>query len=219
VLAKLYLRMVLISFQTAEKLRLTRAFINRSIVVNHLHERFKDEADVAIGCIYCNYKERDMQTPVNLIASLWSQLVQNQDTLSNDVQALYKLHSRKCTRPTLSEVSKMLQSEAGRYLKIFVVVDALDECPEDNGSRKILLKELRALRPTINLMVTSRFIDNIAREFKGMTQLEISASVEDIQAYVRGRISQENKLLRNVGKDSALKEDIVKSVTGNAEKM
>jgi hypothetical protein len=91
--------------------------------------------------------------------------------------------------------------------------------PEDNGSRKSLLKELRALRPTINLMVTSRFIDNIAREFKGVTQLEISASVDDIQAYVRGRISQENKLLRNVGKDSALREDIVKSVAGNAEKM
>jgi hypothetical protein len=211
--------MVLISFQTAEKLRLTRAFINRSIVVNHLHEQFKDETDVAMACIYCNYKERDMQTSVNLIASLWSQLVQSQDALSDDVQALYKLHSRKGTRPTLSEVSKMLQSETGRYLKIFVVVDALDECPEDNGSRKSLLKELRALQPTINLMVTSRFIDTIAREFKGMIQLEISASVDDIQAYVRGRISQENKLLRNVGKDSALREDIVKTVAGNAEKM
>jgi hypothetical protein len=68
-------------------------------------------------------------------------------------------------------------------------------------------------------MVTSRFIDSIAREFKGMTQLEISASVDDIHAYVRGRISQENKLLRNVGKDSALREDIVKSVAGNREKM
>lgn len=178
--------MVLISLQTAVKLRLTRATINRSIVVNHLHEQFKDEPDVAIACIYCNYKERDMQTPVNLIASLWSQLVQNQETFSNDVQALYKLHSRKGTRPTLSEVTKVLQSETGRYLKIFVVVDALDECPEDNGSRKGLLKELRALLPTVNLMVTSRFIDTIAHEFKGVTQLEICASVDDIQAYVRG---------------------------------
>lgn len=203
----------------AVELRLTRACGNRSIVVDHLHEKFKDETDVGIACIYCNYKEKNMQTPVNLIAGVWSQLIQQHEPLSNDVQDLYKSHSRHNTRPTLGEVSKILKSDTGRYSRIFVVVDALDECPEDTGSRESLLKELRALQPILNLIVTSRFIDTIAREFNGMIQLEIRANDEDIQAYTRARISREHKLLRNVGKDVALREDIVKTVVRNAEKM
>jgi hypothetical protein len=187
-------------------------------VVNHLREQFKSEADVGIACIYCNYKEKDVQIPINLIASLWSQLVQQQDSLSNNVQDLYKDHRRRGTRPALSEVSRILRSEAGRYSKIFVIVDALDECPEAGRSRAILLTELRALQPTVNLMATSRFLDNIAREFEGAIQLEISASIKDVQEYVRGRFC-ESLLSRKISKDAALREDIMKTVVGNAKKM
>jgi len=195
-----------------------RAFINRSVVVNHLREQFKHETDVGKACIYCNYREKDVQIPVNLIASLWSQLVQ-QDSLSSNVRDLYKDHNRRGTRPALSEVSKILRSETSRYSKIFVIVDALDECPEAGRSRAILLTELRALQPTVNLMATSRFLDSIAREFEGVIQLEISASIKDLQEYVRGRISCESRLSRNVGKDAALGEDIINTVVGNAKKM
>jgi hypothetical protein len=100
-----------------------------------------------------------------------------------------------------------------------MVVDALDECPEGKGSRESLLRELKALQPIVSLMVTSRFIDTIAREFQRAIQLEISANVEDICAYVRGRISREVKLSRNVVKDPVLGEGIVKTVSGNAQKM
>jgi hypothetical protein len=92
--------------------------------------------------------------------------------LSDDVQDLYKSHSRHNIRPKLGEISEILKSETGRYSKIFVVVDALDECAEDKGSRESLLNELRKLQPIASLMVTSRFIDSIAREFEGMLQLE-----------------------------------------------
>lgn len=187
--------------------------------MNRLHEKFKNETDVGIACIYCNYKERDSLTPVNLIASVWSQIVQQHEPLSNDVQGLYKAHRRHNTRPPLSEVSKILKSETSRYSKVFVIVDALDECPEENGSRESLLRELRALQPIANLMVTSRFIDTIARQFNGTIQLEISANVDDIRAYARGRISREHKLSRNVCKDAVLGDDVVKTVAGKSQKM
>jgi hypothetical protein len=83
-----------------------------------------------------------MQSPVNLIASLWAQLVQNSGSLSSEVKDLYRTYIRQRSPPTLSDVSKILQAEIGRFSKIFVVVDALDECPESN--RSALLKELRA---------------------------------------------------------------------------
>jgi hypothetical protein len=68
-------------------------------------------------------------------------------------------------------------------------------------------------------MVTSRVVDNIERKFRGMPMLEISASPEDVQTYVVNRISESDRLSRHVSTDAALREDIIKTVVGNAQKM
>lgn len=189
----------------------------RSIVVDNLRERLKNDITVGIACIYCNYKERDAQTLTNLVAGLWAQLVRNNGSLPTEVRDLYSTHVRQNTPPTLNEVQKILQSEIARYSKIFVVIDALDEYPE--GDRSTLLKKLRELRPTINLLVTSRYLDAIANEFVGSPQLEIGANVEDVRAYIVGRISGEKRLSRFVSRDPALGENIVNTVAGKAKKM
>lgn len=186
-------------------------------MIDNLRERLKNDIGVGIACIYCDYKERDAQTLINLVTGLWAQLVRNSGSLSTEVRDLYSTHVRQNSSPTLDEVSKILQAEVTRYAKIFVVIDALDEYPE--GDRSTLLKKLRELRPAINLMVTSRYLDAIANDFKGSPQLEISANVEDVQAYIVGRISGEKRLSRFVSKDAALGEKIVKIVAGKAKKM
>jgi hypothetical protein len=186
-------------------------------VIENLRERLKNDIGVGIACIYCNYKEKDAQTLTNLVAGLWAQLARNSGSLSTEARDLYSTHVRQNSPPTLDEVSKMLQSEIARYSKIFVVIDALDEYPE--GDRSTLLNKLRELRPRINLMVTSRYLDAIANDFEGSPQLEISANVEDVRAYIVGRISGEKMLSRFVSKDAALGENIVNIVAGKAKKM
>lgn len=132
---------------------------------------------------------------------------------------LYKSHIVRSTRPALSEVSKILQSEVKIFSRIFIIADALDECPEVNQSRAILISELRPLRPRVNLIVTSRFLDTIACEFAGSKKIEISASIEDLRMYVEGRMLHEDRLLGQVQKDPALGKEIVKSVEENAQQM
>jgi hypothetical protein len=186
-------------------------------VIDNLRERLKNDIDVGIAYIYCNYKEKDAQTLTNLVAGLWAQLVRNGGSLSTEVKDLYSTHVRQNTPPTLDEVSKILQCEISRRSRVFVVIDALDEYPE--GDRSTLLKKLRELRPTINLMVTSRYLDTIANDFEGSPQLEINANIEDVRAYIVGRISGEKRLSRFVGKDAALGENIMNTVAGKAKKM
>ncbi len=147
------------------------------------------------------------------------QLTHNRASISTDAEQLYKSHVNKGTRPSLDEISKLLKSELTSYSKVFVVVDALDEFQASDQFQTTLLTELRALQPVVNLLVTSRFIDNIGREFRGMPMLEISASPMDVQTYVVNRISQSERLLRHTTKDKALREEIIKIVVGNAEKM
>jgi hypothetical protein len=88
--------------------------------------------------MYCNYKEKDIQTLVNLIGSLWMQLIQNRASISTDAEDLYKSHVDKGTHPTPDEVLKAFQSELSRYSKVFVIVDALGEFPPGDQFQAVL---------------------------------------------------------------------------------
>jgi hypothetical protein len=71
----------------------------------------------------------------------------------------------------------------------------------------------------VNLMITSRFVDNIAHEFKGTTSLEINACFEDVRVYVVGEMSRNRQLSRYIDEDAALGDEIVETVAGNVRKM
>ena len=120
------------------------------------------------------------------------QLVQGNPVISDDVVSLYHRHSKKQTRPTLDELSKLLQLEVRRISKVFIIVDALDECPESNRTRKSFLAEIRKLQPTVHLLITSRHIPAIEREFETAAKIEIRASDEDVRKRLESRIESED---------------------------
>ena len=186
-------------------------------MVDNLRENQLD-AEIGIACIYCNYKEQDVQTPANLIASIWMQLVLGKAAVNDDVKKLYKKHIDKDTRPNFQEVLEILKKETDKYKKLYVIIDALDECTDD-FSRETLVEQIRGLQPKANLMVTSRVLDSIARIFAGAPVLEISASPADVRAYVAGRVSRGGQLSRHVKTDLMLFKDIEQSVAENAQGM
>jgi hypothetical protein len=189
----------------------------RSIVVDHLRKQFGNETGIAV--IYCNYKDVEIQTPANLFASLWMQLVESHP-ISDDVKILYKKHVNRSTRPSLSEILQVLRSEIGSYSgsKVFVIVDALDECPEDNEIRGTILTELRALQSAVHLMVTSR--PHVIVELDPpCLMVDIRASDGDVLHYVDGRISRDRQLARHLKGRAVLKEDLRKTVVRNAQGM
>lgn len=47
---------------------------------------------------------------------------------SNNIDALYKHHRDRNTHPILDNLTETLKLEIGMYSKVFIVVDALDEC-------------------------------------------------------------------------------------------
>lgn len=177
------------------------------------------EDDVAVLCLYCSYQQRIDQTAENLVASLLKQLVQEKATISDSIKSLYKAHHSKGTRPKCAELAHALRLEIHNYRRTFIVVDALDECPEVQGVRRDLLGELVSLSDIVNLMVTSRPHVTIDPHFNGIRQLHIYADNKDIGQYVKCRIQQENRLARHVNKDPALEDDMVKMIVANSKGM
>jgi hypothetical protein len=159
----------------------------RSIIIRHLQTVFRAK-NVAVLFIFCNYKESAKQTIPHLLASLLRQISQHCDAVSEHIRSLYREHVDR-RDPSLDNVRATLTSAIGTYSKVFVIVDALDECPGD-GTRESLLKELRGLALSVRLLVTSRDLPSIAQHFHEAKRLDIFADHRDVQEYVKGRIGR-----------------------------
>jgi hypothetical protein len=163
-----------------------------SIVVDYLYDNFQKSTSFGIAYLYCNFRRKDEQKAEELLASLLKQLVRGLFPLLESVKYLYDSHKYKRTRPTFNEISSTLQSIGALYSRIFIVVDALDECQVFDSCRTKFLNEIFAFQKKYkaNIFATSRFIPEINEHFKDSTWLEIRASDLDVQRYLDGHISQ-----------------------------
>ncbi|KAJ7108251.1 ankyrin repeat-containing domain protein [Mycena epipterygia] len=186
-----------------------------SMVVNHL--RVESLNDIGVACVYLNHKETEVQTPVNLLAALWKQLVIGK-TLSSAVHALYQQHHERDTRPSLDEILNLLQSAMAQHSRTYFIVDALDEYPEDQ--RDVLLRYLSLLsRPTTSLMITSRPHVTLDPFLPNVQMMEIYATEDDILQYVDMHIQQSPRLFRHIKAHPELQEEICSKIINNVEGM
>lgn len=102
--------------------------IMASIVVNYLGIKFKDDCHVAVAYIFCNFRRQNEQTSTDLLTSLLKQLACQTPTLPKCLKNLFGNHKNQQTRPTSDEIWTALHTIGSSYEKVFIVIDALDEC-------------------------------------------------------------------------------------------
>jgi hypothetical protein len=187
-----------------------------AITVDHLLKQVRSNA-IEVSYIYCNYKAQADQNTTTLLAAILKQLVRNQPSMADPVTRLYDLHATRNTRPSLDEIFSALQSVLTIYSTVYVVIDALDECSDKDGTRSQLLAKLRDLqqRTDLHLMATSRLIPDIVQEFNGMPMLEVRASNADVQQFIAGQIYRLPKCIQRDDKlQGSVQDKIVEAVDG-----
>lgn len=145
------------------------------------------------------------------------QLAGHQPSLLDSIRSLYGKHKDKQTRPSFNELSKTLQSAAAIYSRIFIIIDALDECHTTGGNRAKFLSDVFNLQAKYgaNIFATSRPIPDIAEKFKGSTLLEIRASEDDVRKYLDGHILHLPSFVqRTPNLEEEIKTKIVEAVDG-----
>jgi hypothetical protein len=178
-----------------------------AIAIDDLTMRFRTKADIGIAYLYCNFRRKDEQKADDLLASLLKQLSEQRTALPDSVKALYKEHRDKRTRPSFDELSKVFQSVIAMFSKVFIIIDALDECRTSDACRTRLLTEifLAQDKSTANIFATSRFLSDVIERFEGSISLEIRATEGDVRRYLDGCIFQ---LPAFVGRNLDLQEEI-----------
>lgn len=153
-------------------------------------------ACTGVAGIYCSYKSP--QPTDNLLGSLLQQLLLPLPSISDSAQAAIATEN----------VSKSLSDALKKYQHTFIIVDALDECP----NRVELLEGLRQLLEStysnpgdtlLHILVTGR--DSVAaemeRELKPDERLEIRSSEADVRSYLQQSLCVQPQLLKWI-KDS-----------------
>jgi len=105
------------------------------------------------------------------------------------------------------------------YSRAFLIVDALDECDEGNGTRSRLINVLLRLPTTTYLMVTSRHLQNIETQLNLSCRLQIRANDADVRTYLEKQIQREARLRRHVQADPYLRQAILDEVVNAARGM
>ncbi|KAF1808265.1 ankyrin [Eremomyces bilateralis CBS 781.70] len=187
-----------------------------AITIDRL-SRTEASDDIGLAYIYCNYKSEASVDVSALLAALLQQLVQSRPTIDEPISSLYEKHTRRGTRPSLQEISTALQVTLKNFSSVYIVVDALDECPNKDGTRNHLLTKLKDTQQEadLRLMVTSRFIPDIEAKLESTPILEIRARGADVKRFVRGQICRlPNCIQRDHQLQSIVEDKVIEAVDG-----
>jgi hypothetical protein len=154
------------------------------------------DTDFGLAYLYFTYKSQS-QGVIDLLCAILKQLAMRRMETIELVRNLYDDHSKTNTRPSIDQIFTTLQSACMSYPRVYVIIDALDEC--GNDQRNQLLCKLFGLQQleNIHLMATSRFIPAIEQHFQSALKLEIRASDEDVRCYVASQMSHLPDCIQN----------------------
>jgi hypothetical protein len=161
-----------------------------------------------IAYYYFDFRDAEKQDCYGLLSSLLSQLSAQSDSCFKVLSQLYVDHAGGAQRPTRSALLKCLKdtlSLPGQG-QIFIIVDALDECPNSSGmpsAREEVLELIEVLvdleLPNVHLCVTSRPEIDIRTVLEPLTSLKMSlhdeiGHKEDILGYIRFLVHSDPKM-------------------------
>ena len=170
------------------------------MIIRHFEPKSKAGA-VFLAYFYFDFKDEGKKDSRALLLSLLDQLSNQSDQFRDILRRLYSEHQDGSKQPHNDALLRCLKDilTTKRSAPIYLVMDALDKCPNDSGdlpSRsphgKVLsvVEELVKLRlPNLRLCITSRPEVDIRTILKPLATQQISLHEEggqnrDINAYV-----------------------------------
>ncbi|KAG9963712.1 hypothetical protein KCU61_g3432, partial [Aureobasidium melanogenum] len=150
-----------------------------SFVVSNVEERYKNDAQVGVAYIYCQFSRQEEQTAEYLKSSILRQLLDRLNVIPDRIRSSYN-SSRGKDDLTPDEVSDLLYFILGLFKKSVLIIDAIDELPV--STRDEFLPQILTLQRgfDMNIFATSRHAKMTQKLLNG-SWVEIRAREEDLK--------------------------------------
>ena len=169
-----------------------------------------DAGSAFLAYFYFDFKDTAKQDSRALLSSVLIQLSNQSDQFCDVLRGLYSEHQDGSQQPNNASLLRCLKgmltiSGPG---PIYLVIDALDECPKDSGipsSREKVLKTVKELvglpHPNLRLCVTSRPEYDIRTTLEPLVTQQVSLHDEigqkqDINDYITSVVRLDEKMKR-----------------------
>jgi hypothetical protein len=183
-----------------------------------------------LAYFYFDFKDTAKQDSRALLSSVLVQLSDQSDIFCDTLFALYSSHKQGSEQPTDDSLAQCLNDMLTMtgQVPIYLIVDALDECPNDSGipsSRDKALKLMKKLvelhRPNLRLCVTSRPEFDIRTVLKPLATQQVSLHDEsgqkqDINDYITSVVRSDERMKRWRDNDKTM---VIEKLTAKADGM
>ena len=192
----------------------------------------REETSSLVAYHYFDFKDASKRHVRGSLASLLFQLSHDSDCCRDILYQLYKTCRNGSERPSEADLADCLKTilKLPGQLPIFVIMDALDECPNTTGTPSARDEVLQFMRNLVGsnhsnlfLCVTSRPEQDILSVLNPLTSAsscvalhEESGQREDINRYVRSFVHTDSAMRRWRERD---KELVISTLTERASGM
>jgi hypothetical protein len=144
------------------------------------------EPETALGYAFCRRADESFQDPTKIFGALAKQVSEHKSAI-DPVLEMEGRTSHLATSPSQSVIRLVMASAMKQFKRTFLVVDALDECKDNDQLAKDLLYlvENKGLAP-VKVIVFSRQEYNLEKCFRPYKHIEpdLGANEEDLKAYI-----------------------------------
>jgi len=179
---------------------------------------------------YCDFCDKDKQSHRSVLLSILFQLSAQSNLCFDLLSRLYSKHNKGSQTPNDGTLMKCLNDVLSlpNQGPVFLIVDALDECPDNTGMPSSqeqvldLVKHLVGLcQNNLHICVTSRPEIDIRSTFKPLASLRVSLHEQsgrkkDIVKYVCSVVYSDTKMQRWHKED---KRQVIKTLSERADWM
>ena len=204
--------------------------LSKSSVIIRDIKSISNAGSAFLAYFYFDFKDTAKQDSRALLSSLLVQLSDQSDIFCNILLSLYSAYKEGSEQPTddsLAECFKNMLTTTGQA-PIYLIMDALDKCPNDSGVPSLrervlkLVKEFIGLHlPNLRLCVTSRPEFDIRTALKPLATQQVSLHDEsgqkqDIIDYVTSVVRSDERMKRWRDNDRTM---VIEKLTAKADGM
>jgi len=169
--------------------RKANAFGHRSAVIDHLEHWKAATPNVGLAYIYCDFRDQALQTTENIIGAIAKQLLRQLPN-PEEIATILKKSCNNKEHQQLVRKTKAFSDICNQFHRVFICLDALDECQEIPELLNCFLNVAM-----VRMFTTGRkFVQQVIETHFGPTPtIHIEAKESDIQVLVKERIREDRK--------------------------
>jgi hypothetical protein len=177
----------------------------------------------SLAFYYFDFRDQGKKDTYGLLSSLLYQLFNQSDSYCDILSRVYSMHRDGAQSPEDSALMECLREmlRAPEQAPVYLVLDALDECPDSCGTPSpreevlVLVENLVNLHlPKLRICLTSRPEGDIAAvleplDFRSITLPDEEGQRQDIRDYVKSMVHSDKKMQRWEAEEKELVIDVL----------